>query len=133
MGRWYIKSILSNRFLNWNKIFEKIVTGNTSFFKIGSFCSPCYLSWHCLLMTVLCRNDVFSILVPSTNKRYFSFLQKVFVSRKCFKVKVLKTFKIKHADTSNGGLFWKSLVPFFITYALPVGVKMKPLRSVFQC
>ena len=132
MGRWYIKSILSNRFLNWNKIFEKIVTGNTSFFKIG------YFVHHAICLDIVfwwqfCVEMMFSILVPSTNKRYFSFLQKVFVSRKCFKVKVLKTFKIKHADTSNGGLFWKSLVPFFITYALPVGVKMKPLRNVFQC
>ena len=41
----------------------------------------------------------------------------------------------KHADLLNGGLIWKSLVPFFRrTYAFSVGFKMKPLRkSVFQC
>ena len=39
-------------------------------------------------------NDVFSILVASTKKRYSSFLKKIFVSQKiCFKVKVLKTFE----------------------------------------
>ena len=39
----------------------------------------------------------------------------------------------KHADPSNGGLFWKSLLPFFTrTYALSVGFKMKPLRKRFS-
>ena len=38
---------------------------------------------------------VYSILVFSTKKGYSSFLEKVFVFLKiCFKVKVLKTFKI---------------------------------------
>ena len=38
---------------------------------------------------------VYSILVFSTKKGYSSFLEKVFVFHKiCFKVKVLKTFKI---------------------------------------
>ena len=32
---WYIKSNLYTRFLNWNKIFEKKVTGKTPFFVIG--------------------------------------------------------------------------------------------------
>ena len=80
------------------------------------------------------------ILVFSTKKWYSSFLKEVFVFQKiCFKVKVLKMFKIstdchiKHIDLPNRGLFLKSLVPFFRrTYALFVGFKMKPL-SVFQC
>ena len=39
-------------------------------------------------------NDVLSILLASTKKRYSSFLKKVFVFQKiCFKVKVLKTFE----------------------------------------
>ena len=43
---------------------------------------------------VLNGNDVLSILVVSTKKRYSSFLKKVFVFQKiCFKVKVLKTFE----------------------------------------
>ena len=43
---------------------------------------------------VLNGNDVLSILVASTEKRYSSFLEKVFVFRKTyFKVKVLKTFE----------------------------------------
>ena len=46
-------------------------------------------------MTVLYANDAFSILVLSTKKRHSSFFKKVFVFQKiCFKVKVLKTFKI---------------------------------------
>ena len=46
-------------------------------------------------MEVLYANDVFSILVLSTEKQYSSFLKKVFVFQKIyFKVKVLKTFKI---------------------------------------
>ena len=46
-------------------------------------------------MTVLHGSDAFSILVLSTKKRHSSFLKKVFVFQKiCFKVKVLKSFKI---------------------------------------
>ena len=46
-------------------------------------------------ITVLYGNDAFSILVLSTQKRFSSFLEKVFVFQKiCFKDKVLKTFKI---------------------------------------
>ena len=93
-------------------------------------------------MAFLHEKDAFLILVFSTKKRCSSFLKKAFVFQKiCVKVKVLKTLKIstdchiKHADPPSGGLFLKSLVPFFRrTYALSVGFKMKPLRkSVFQC
>ena len=43
---------------------------------------------------VLNGNDVFSISVASTKKRYSIFLKKVFVFQEiCFKVKVLKTFE----------------------------------------
>ena len=43
---------------------------------------------------VLNGNDVFSILMVSTKKRYSSFLKKVFVFQKiCFEVEVLKTFE----------------------------------------
>ena len=43
---------------------------------------------------VLNGDDVFSILVVSTKKRYSSCLKKVFVFLKiCFKVEVLKTFE----------------------------------------
>ena len=39
-------------------------------------------------------NDVLSILVVSTKKRFSSFLKKIFAFQKiCFKVKVLKTFE----------------------------------------
>ena len=46
-------------------------------------------------MVVLYENDALSILVLSTKKRFFSFSNNRFVFRKiCFKIKVLKTFKI---------------------------------------
>ena len=46
-------------------------------------------------MAVLYGNNAFSILVLSTKKRNSSFLKKVFVLQKiCFKITVLKTFKI---------------------------------------
>ena len=89
---------------------------------------------------VLNGNDVFSILMVSTKHRYFSFLKKVFVFQKIWiKVNVLKTFKTFtdcHIKTCRyGGLFWKSLVPFFRRiYALSVGFKMKSLiKSVCEC
>ena len=71
-------------------------------------------------MAVLYGHDAFSVLVHSIKKWYSSFLKKGFVFHKiCFKVKVLKTikiftdFNIKICYLSNGGLFWKSLIPFF--------------------
>ena len=46
-------------------------------------------------IAVLYGNDASSISVLSTKKQYSSFLKKVFDCQKiCFKVKVLKTFKI---------------------------------------
>ena len=63
-------------------------------------------------MAVLNGNDAFSIFVFLTKKRYSNFFKKVSVFQKiCFKVKILKTFKIftdchiKNGDLSNGGLF----------------------------
>ena len=61
--------------------------------------------------TVLYGNHAFSILVLSTKKLYFSFLKKVFILWKiCFKVKILKTFKIStdclcRSDLSNRDYF----------------------------
>ena len=46
-------------------------------------------------MIVLYGNDAVSILVLSTKKQYSSFLKKVFIFQKiCFKVQVLKNFKL---------------------------------------
>ena len=101
---------------------------------IGSIlCSPFYCtlkidSWYGSFVWTWCQS-------LSSHLKNFRFLKKVFVLQKiCFKVKVLKTFKIS-ADChitylSNRGLFWKSLVPIFKrTYALSVVFKMKPLRK----
>ena len=61
-----------------------------------------------------------------------------FVFKKiCFKVKVLKMFKISsdcHIKTCRSPKRRESRVPFFRrTYALSVGFKMKLLRKVFSC
>ena len=63
---------------------------------ISPFCTPILFALPLASdMMALYGNDAFSILVLTTKKRYSSFLKKVFVLQKiCFKVKVLKTFKI---------------------------------------
>ena len=66
----------------------------------------------------------------------FSFSRKSVSKLKCWNRSKFSLIIIKkHADLSDWGLFWKSLVSFFrTTYVLSVGFKMKPLRkSVFQC
>ena len=45
-------------------------------------------------MAVLYGNDAFSILALSTKKQCCSFLKVFAFPRNCFKVKVLKTFKV---------------------------------------
>ena len=90
-------------------------------------------------MAVLYENDASSVLVFSITKWYSVFLKKVFVFQKiCFKVKVLKSFKIStdcHIKTRRSlkrrailkipsTVFKKSLCSF-------VGFKMKPLRKRF--
>ena len=76
LGRWYIKSTLYQRFLNWNKIFKKsiVVTGKIPFFVIGPFCTQCSI---CLNVAFwygsLHENDAFSILVLSTKKTVLQF------------------------------------------------------------
>ena len=63
---------------------------------VGSFCTT-----HSICLNIgfrraaLYRNVAFSNLVPSTKKKDSRFLKQVFVFKQiCFKVKVLKTFKI---------------------------------------
>ena len=75
---------------------NKVVTGKTPYFVIDPFRTPhsIYLNIACD-RAVLYGNVAFTILVLLTKKRYSSFLKKVFLFQKiCFKVKVLKTFKI---------------------------------------
>ena len=124
---------------------NKVVPGKTPLFLIGPF-SSCH--FICLNIGFWqSGNDVFSISVVSTKRRYSSFLKRFSFSRKfvsklmywkCLKLSPFVTWK--HADLSNGKLFWKSLVSFFSflkipsTSALFVGFKMKTLRkSVFKC
>ena len=65
---------------------------------------------------------------PPVFWKRFSFWKKI-----CFQGKVLKLAEFplivskKHADFSNGGLFWIFLVTCFKrTYALSIGFKVKP-------
>ena len=91
-------------------------------------------------MSVLHCNDAFSILVLSIKIRYSSFLKKIFVFWKiCFKIKVLKTFKIstdcdiKTCQSLKRMAILKTPSTFFRRiYALSVGFKVKPLRKAFS-
>ena len=97
---WYIKLILYKWLLKWIKIFEKneAATGKTPFFAIGPFCTHHSICLNITLasdIAILYENDAFLILELWVKKRCSGFLKKVFVLQKiCFKVKVLKTFKI---------------------------------------
>ena len=74
-----------------------MVTGKTPFFLKGPFFTPhfVFLNIGYTYMVDLYGNHAFSILVLSSEKRYYNFLKKVFLFHKiCFIVKVLKTFKI---------------------------------------
>ena len=85
------------------------------------------------MLTKSINLDIINLLIWTS-----SFLEKVFVLQKiCFKVKVLKTFKIstdyhiKHADLSNKGLFWKKL-SFRRSCTFSVGFKKKPPKKMFS-
>ena len=64
------------------QIFQKnkVVTDKTTLFVIDPFCSR--FCGHSSDRAVLHGNDVLSVLMVSTKKRYPSFLKKVFVSQK---------------------------------------------------
>ena len=120
--------------LELEQIFPKneVVTGKSPLFVIGPFCShhPICLN---IGRAVFNGNGVVLILVASTEKRYSSFLKKVFALQKiCFKVKVLKTFET-FIDCERRAIL-KIPSIFRRTYALSVGFKMKNLRkNVFEC
>ena len=87
-------------FLNLIKIKKKkkhkLATGRTPFFVLIYFVvTMLFVLTLALDIAVLYENDAVLILVLSTKRRYSSFSKKAFVFHKiCFKVKVLKTFKI---------------------------------------
>ena len=90
---------------------------------------------------VLCGNIAFSILVLSTKKRYSSLLKQVFVFLKiCFKVEILKTFKIfsdYHIKTCRSlkrrAILKIPSTVFRRTYDFSVGFKIKPPGQGFFC
>ena len=67
---------------------NKVVTGKTSFFVVGYFIlTILFVLTLPSDIAVLYGKDALSVLLLSTEKRYFSFLRKVFVLKKiCFKV-----------------------------------------------
>ena len=100
---WTFESLLHqiNSFeeaLKLKQIFQKnkAVTGKTPIFvKVHFVFAILFVLTLASHRAVLNGNDVFSILVISTKKRYSSLLKKVFVFQKiCSKFNVLKTFKI---------------------------------------
>ena len=101
---------------------NKVVTGKTPFFVIGSFCT-----FHSICIKIGFSNVTPSILVFSAAKRCFNFSEKVFAFQKiCVKTRVLKTFKISsdcHIKTYRSFKwsailkipstdFWKNLCSF---------------------
>ena len=90
-------------------------------------------------MAVLYGNDVLPILVLLTKKWYSSFLKKVSIFRKiCFKVKVLKSFKISSAchiktcwTLKQRPILKIPRIVFRSIYFLSVGFKTKTLRKSF--
>ena len=118
---WSFGSILYKRFLNWQKISKKI--GKILFFVISS------IFYHPIYLSLTEQSVFFSNLVLLTKKRYSNFLKMDFcLSKK--KMFLSSTFPVMHVDLSNGGLIWKSPVPFFRrTYALFDGFNMKRLTS----
>ena len=76
---------------------NKVSTGKTPFSVIGPICSIIILFVLRLAFdtAVFYGNNALSVLVFSTKRRVSSFLIKVFIFQKiCFKVTILKTFKI---------------------------------------
>ena len=61
-------------------------------------------------------------------EKSFCFSENLFQSKSIEKVQ--KSQWLSHADLSNGELFWISPVPCFRrTYALSIGIKMKPVKK----
>ena len=115
-----------NFYKNWNKIFKKM--------KLRSLWYTHFVLPILFVLTlasdkgVLYENVVFSILVISTKKRYSNFFKKVSAFQKiCFRVKVLKTFKISGLSHKTclslkgraiskiaGGISLQELMPFLL-------------------
>ena len=96
MGSWYIKATIYEMFLYSNQIFRNIY--KTSFLLISLYIPILSVLTLALDIVVLYGNVAFFIAVLSTKKRYSSFPLKVFIFQKtCFKVKLMKTFKISNS------------------------------------
>ena len=102
---------------------NKVGTGKTSFFVVGYFVlTILFVLTLPSAIAVLYGNDALSILLFSTEKRYFSFLKKVFVLKKiCFKVNdthgerlVFHSIQYTQFSTFSTGCFWSSWFAYTI-------------------
>ena len=77
------------------KFSNKVITDKTPFFVMVHFVLTTLFVLTLASDMAVLYWSAFSILVLSTRKRYSSFLKRVFVFQKmCFKVKLLRSFKI---------------------------------------
>ena len=113
---------------------NKIANGKTPFYVIGPFCTHHSICLN-IGLAVLNGNDGFLMLVLSTKKHYLSFLKKIFVFQKiCFKIKVLKMFKISIDCHIKICPSLKQRVILKSCSLKRVDFKTEPLRkNVFQC
>ena len=138
---------LANQINSFKEVFQlkqkfkknKVVTGKTSFFVIGPLCTHDSI---CLNIGFWYDSFIWKCWVFSLGAFKYKTLVQFFEKRFSFSWKFISKFKYwksskfpqiatqKHADLSNGELFWKSLVPLLrTTCALSVGFKLKPLRE----
>ena len=113
---------------------NKVVTIKTAFFVVGSFCtSILFVLTLASDKATFYRNVLFSISATSNKRQYSNFWKKAFIFQKiCFRVKVMKTFKISfdfHVKTYRslkrrtilkipGTVFKKSLCSFCLLQIL---------------
>ena len=133
-------------FLTGSKTGTNFPKKQSSYWKNSTLCDksilqlPFYLSSNWLLIEqfwmemMYFQSQRFQLKngTPVFSKK-FPFFRKFLSKLKYWKrLKLSLIVTWKHADLSNGGLFWKSLVPFFRrTYALSVGFK-QPFQMLRQ-
>ena len=101
---------------------NKVVTGQTPLLVIGPFCSCHSICLNIGLWQISVEWKLYVFNLSGFNqktvlqffKKGFRFPKKIVSKLKYWKRPKLSLIVTwKHVDLSNGGLFWKSLVPFF--------------------
>ena len=125
-SNWYIESIIYTTFLLYFNFKEKkAVSGKTPFFLICPFCTS-YLIW--LLRGQFCMEMFrFQLQYSQLKNSNPVFERFEFFNKTCFKVKVLKTFKIFndcHINTCRSSK-WRAF------FKIPSTAFQRNLRSFF--